>query len=70
MMAGVASVAPNAFDALVLTGFTANSTNGPLGLAGFGATIANVAYPQRFSGLGNDYVITGTSSNDQIGFFQ
>jgi hypothetical protein len=70
MMAGIASVAPTVFDALVLTGFTSNVTMGPLGLAGFMSTIANVAYPARFASLPNSYVITPTVSNDQLGFFQ
>lgn len=69
MMAGIASVAPTVFDALVLTGFTSNVTMGPLGLAGFMSTIANVAYPARFASLPNSYVITPTVSNDQLGFF-
>jgi hypothetical protein len=43
---------------------------GPLGLAGFQSTIASVAYPDRFGGLANDYVITPSVSNDQQGFFQ
>jgi hypothetical protein len=43
---------------------------GPLGLAGFQSTIASVAYPERFGDLPNDYVITPSVSNDQLGFFQ
>lgn len=43
---------------------------GPLGLAGFQSTIASVAYPDRFGGLSNDYVITPSVSNDQMEFFQ
>ncbi|KAK8861622.1 hypothetical protein IAR55_002445 [Kwoniella newhampshirensis] len=69
LLTGVASTAPDAFDALVLTGFTANSTNGPLGLFAFQSTIASVAYPARFSADANDYVITPSVSNDQTGFF-
>lgn len=70
MLAGAASVAPNIFDAIVLTGFTANVTSGPLGLAAFQSTLANYAYPARFGSLSNSYVITPSVSNDQIGFFQ
>lgn len=70
MMAGVASVAPDAFDVLVLTGFTANLTAsmGPLGLPGFDTTIASVAYPARFP-YGSDYVSTPSVSVDQKEFF-
>jgi len=69
LLAGVASVAPDAFDQIVLTGFTANSTNGPLGLAAFDSTIASVAYPDRFGSLNSTYVITPSVSADQYGFF-
>ncbi|WWD16467.1 hypothetical protein CI109_100893 [Kwoniella shandongensis] len=69
LLSGVASVAPDTFDALILTGFTANSTTGPLGLFAFQSTIASVAYPDRFSADANDYVITPSVSNDQLGFF-
>lgn len=34
------------------------------------STIASIAYPDRFATLPNDYVITPSISNDQIGFFQ
>ncbi|ORY29832.1 Alpha/Beta hydrolase protein [Naematelia encephala] len=69
LLTGVAAINPGVFDALVLTGFTNNATQGPLGLAGFSSTIASVAYPSRFSSLGNDYVITPSVSADQLGFF-
>lgn len=66
---GTAYEAPDAFDALILTGFSANGTDGPVGLSNFGATIASVAYPKRFGHLAdNSYVVTGTQSNDQLGF--
>ncbi|WVW80194.1 hypothetical protein I302_102171 [Kwoniella bestiolae CBS 10118] len=69
LLTGVASLAPKAFDALVLTGFTNNATQGPLGLAAFQSTIASVAYPARFASDANDYVITPSVSVDQTGFF-
>ncbi|WVQ64984.1 uncharacterized protein L199_003154 [Kwoniella botswanensis] len=69
LLTGVASVGPQAFDALVLTGFTNNATQGPLGLAAFQSTIASVAYPSRFASDANDYVITPSVSVDQTGFF-
>lgn len=69
MMSGAASVAPTIFDAIVLTGYSANVTNGPLGLAEFTSTLANVAYPARFSQLDNTYVITPGPNADQLGFF-
>ncbi|WVQ93484.1 hypothetical protein IAU59_000558 [Kwoniella sp. CBS 9459] len=69
LLTGVASVAPQAFDALVLTGFTNNATMGPLGLFAFQSTIANVAYPNRFASDANDYVITPSKAVDQTGFF-
>lgn len=68
-LVGAAYQAPDAFDALILTGFSANGTIGPVGLSNFGSTIASVAYPERFGNLtDNSYVITGTQSNDQLGF--
>jgi len=85
LLTGSAASYPEAFDQLVLTGFSNNVTSGqstlrsyepmtdplgPLGLPGFQATIASVAYPERFGSLPNDYVITPSVSNDQIGFFQ
>ncbi|KAK6907398.1 hypothetical protein I203_101392 [Kwoniella mangroviensis CBS 8507] len=69
LLTGVASVGPQAFDALILTGFTNNATQGPLGLAAFQSTIASVAYPARFASDANDYVITPSVSVDQTGFF-
>ncbi|WVR03773.1 hypothetical protein IAU60_000768 [Kwoniella sp. DSM 27419] len=69
LLTGVASIAPTAFDALVLTGFTNNATMGPLGLFAFQSTIANVAYPDRFASDANDYVITPNVYVDQTGFF-
>ncbi|OCF31655.1 hypothetical protein I316_06660 [Kwoniella heveanensis BCC8398] len=69
LLTGVASIAPEAFDALVLTGFTNNATMGPLGLFAFQSTIANVAYPNRFASDANDYVITPSKAVDQTGFF-
>ncbi|KAL7424689.1 hypothetical protein Q5752_000373 [Cryptotrichosporon argae] len=71
LLAGVAGVAPAAFDALVLTGFTANATAalGPLGIAAFQSTVAAVAYPARFGGDAHDYVITPSVSADQMAFF-
>ncbi|WVF65825.1 hypothetical protein IAT40_000562 [Kwoniella sp. CBS 6097] len=68
-LVGVASIAPNTFDALVLTGYTANATMGPLGLAGMNPTMANVAYPDRFGSEPNDYVTTAEVSADQALFF-
>lgn len=68
MLTGVAAMQPDLYDALVLTGFTGNATNGPLGLAGFGTTIANVSYPERFP-YGSDYLSTPSVSADQMGFF-
>lgn len=43
---------------------------GPLGLAGFMSTIASIAYPDRFATLLNDYIVTPSIANAQIGFFQ
>lgn len=68
LLTGVASVSPTAFDQLVLTGFSNNVTMGPLGLAGFESSIANVAYPDRFP-YGNDYLSTPSVSIDQKEFF-
>jgi hypothetical protein len=68
LLTGVASVGPDAFDQIVLTGFSNNVTSGPLGLAGFESTIANVAYPDRFP-YGNDYLSTPSVSIDQKEFF-
>ncbi|OCF31662.1 hypothetical protein I317_02777 [Kwoniella heveanensis CBS 569] len=68
-LAGVASVAPNTFDAIVLTGYTANATTGPLGIFSTNPTIANIAYPERFGSDPNDYVISPDVSSDQTLFF-
>ncbi|WWC68591.1 uncharacterized protein I206_102521 [Kwoniella pini CBS 10737] len=69
LLAGLVSISPSSFDALILTGFTNNATQGPLGLFSFQSTIANVAYPSRFSTDLNDYVITPNMYVDQTGFF-
>ena len=69
LLTGVASMNPGVFDALILTGFTNNATQGPLGLGGFDSTIASVAYPSRFSNLSNAYVSTPSVSTDQKEFF-
>jgi len=69
LLTGLAARAPSAFDQVILTGFSNNVTMGPLGLPGFFSTISNVAYPDRFGGHANDYVITPATSNDQLGFF-
>ena len=55
LLVGLASTTPDILNATVLTGFTNNATSGPLGLAGFDSTLANVAYPARFSELSNAY---------------
>jgi hypothetical protein len=68
LLTGLASVGPDTFDQIVLTGFSNNVTSGPLGLAGFESTIANVAYPARFP-YGNDYISTPSVSIDQKEFF-
>jgi hypothetical protein len=68
LLTGVASVSPNSFDQIVLTGFSNNVTSGPLGLAGFDSTIASVAYPDRFQ-YGSDYLSTPSVSVDQREFF-
>ena len=69
LLVGLASTTPDILNATVLTGFTNNATSGPLGLAGFDSTLANVAYPARFSELSNAYVITPSVSADQQEFF-
>ncbi|WWC87941.1 uncharacterized protein L201_002841 [Kwoniella dendrophila CBS 6074] len=69
LLTGVASVSPKSFDATILTGFTNNATQGPLGLFSFQSTIASIAYPSRFSSDANDYVITPNVYVDQTGFY-
>ncbi|OCF75053.1 hypothetical protein I204_03901 [Kwoniella mangroviensis CBS 8886] len=69
LLTGVSALSPSTFDAIVLTGFSNNVTEGPLGLSSFQSTIASVAYPERFAGYPNDYVITPSQTNDQIEFF-
>nr|XP_019050435.1 hypothetical protein I302_00867 [Kwoniella bestiolae CBS 10118]OCF29365.1 hypothetical protein I302_00867 [Kwoniella bestiolae CBS 10118] len=69
LVTGLASVSPTSFDAIVLTGFTNNVTLGSLGLTALQLTIASVAYPDRFEGLPNDYVISASSAADQVVFF-
>ncbi|KAK6907413.1 hypothetical protein I203_101407 [Kwoniella mangroviensis CBS 8507] len=54
LLTGVSALSPSTFDAIVLTGFSNNVTE---------------AYPERFAGHPNDYVITPSQTNDQIEFF-
>ncbi|WVQ64968.1 uncharacterized protein L199_003138 [Kwoniella botswanensis] len=68
LLTGVSALSPSTFDAIVLTGFSNNVTEGPLGLFSFQSTIVSVAYPERFAGYPNDYVITPSQTNDQIEF--
>ncbi|KAK4688823.1 hypothetical protein P7C73_g1273, partial [Tremellales sp. Uapishka_1] len=68
LLTGVAAMSDTVFDALVLTGFTANQTTGPLSNI-FQSEIASEAYPARFAGDANDYVSTPSVSVDQEAFF-
>lgn len=66
--AGVAGVAPETFDAIVLTGFSGNGSTGSLGVGGFQPGMAALAYPERFKGLPGDYISTTTQISDQQEF--
>ncbi|ORY32493.1 Alpha/Beta hydrolase protein [Naematelia encephala] len=65
---GVPSIAPLAYDAIVLTGFSGNVTAGPLGGPGINANLANVVDKSRFGTLSNAYLISSSIYNDQIEF--
>ncbi|WWC96901.1 hypothetical protein V866_003776 [Kwoniella sp. B9012] len=54
LLTGVSAVSPSTFDAIVLTGFSNNVTEGPSALFSFQLTIASLAYPERFAGYPND----------------
>ena len=69
LVAGLTKVAPDLYNASVLTGFSANATTGPLGIAGFASVIANTAYPDRFANLSNAYLATPSVNADQQEFF-
>ncbi|WVW80210.1 hypothetical protein I302_102187 [Kwoniella bestiolae CBS 10118] len=69
LVTGVTSISPTTFDAIILTGYSSNATDGPIGIIQFQPTISSLAYPERFSSNPNDYVITPTQTNDQLGFF-
>ncbi|PNS19801.1 hypothetical protein CAC42_7768 [Sphaceloma murrayae] len=61
---------PDLFDAAILTGYTTNGTALPAFLLGINVQIASENQPYRFSGLSNGYIVGGTTSNNQIGFFR
>ena len=68
---GSALAAPTAFDAMVLSGYTANQTaySTPLGPTAFSPTIASTA-ADRFAHFGNDYWTTSSAWADQFILFQ
>ncbi|KAI5478020.1 hypothetical protein MNV49_005712 [Pseudohyphozyma bogoriensis] len=68
MLLEAASRDPDAFDGLVLTGFTANFTLTPL--SSFVTFHHTIAANAGFGGsLPKSYLITGDQSGDQLGFF-
>ncbi|KAI5478015.1 hypothetical protein MNV49_005707 [Pseudohyphozyma bogoriensis] len=69
-LANSAATDPKAFDGLVLTGFSANSTVTPLrsGLA-MQHLLASEAGIYAWKNLSSGYLITGSQSGDQLSFF-
>ncbi|KAI5478023.1 hypothetical protein MNV49_005715 [Pseudohyphozyma bogoriensis] len=65
-----ASREPEAFDGIVLTGFSANSSVTPLSsILGFQHKIAAETDVYEWRNLSNSYLVTGSQSGDQLGFF-
>ncbi|KAL8280654.1 hypothetical protein RQP46_006977 [Phenoliferia psychrophenolica] len=77
-LVGALAVAPTAFDAIILTGYTANHTSTPLSpFLTFQNTIANALGHTpaakipgaRWTSLSSSYLATASQSADQLGFF-
>ncbi|KAG8626045.1 hypothetical protein KVT40_006446 [Elsinoe batatas] len=66
----VTNLYPSLFSAAILTGYTTNATALPAFILGINLQIASQNQPYRFSALNNGYVVGGTTSNNQIGFFR
>ena len=61
-------IAPEAFNATVLTGFSGNMTDSPLGTTAGSFELANTVLPNRWGHLDNTYIATPDVSIDQKGF--
>jgi pimeloyl-ACP methyl ester carboxylesterase len=66
----VAASHPNDFDALVLTGFGTDGSGVPAFLASQNFEIASQNQPFHFRGLSNAYVLAGSATSVQYGFFR
>lgn len=66
---GVAERSPEAFDALVLTGFSTNSSAMTATFADFNNAIASQNQPTRFGNLTNGYLVPGSAISSQFAFF-
>ena len=66
---GVTAAYPADFDAVVLTGYSSNSTT-PVALATLDLTMASIGQPLRLSQLANGYVTAGSTAGIQSFFFR
>jgi pimeloyl-ACP methyl ester carboxylesterase len=66
---GIAAKYPEDFDAVVLTGFSTNTTAFPLTFADFNSAIASQNQPDRFGNLSNGYLVFDNPIANQFAFF-
>lgn len=66
---GVLAKYPKDFDAVVLTGFSTNSSALGLTFADFNSAIAAQNQPARFGGLPNGYLVVNNAISNQFAFF-
>lgn len=63
---GVLARYPTAFDAVVLTGFSLNTTGIPTTFADFNSAIANQSQRGRFANLPSGYLVSGSAISNQV----
>jgi hypothetical protein len=66
----VASQAPSAFDAVVLTGFSSNTTGGIQFAASLNLQVASLSPTRRFPGEQDGYLLPSTQYGIQYSFFR
>jgi hypothetical protein len=66
----IAANHPKDADAVVLTGFSIESSGINIAVADFGLVIASDAEPARFRSLANGYLVTPTAASNQFAFFR
>ena len=67
---GLTSAYPRDIDAAILTGFSVYQGAMPTFLLALNLDIASQNQPYRFSGLSNGYLVSGTATSLQLGFFK